>query len=52
MQSECVGLFPVTGQEWGDMFLSADMIRRFREEGRTDLSRLRARLQEAADVAA
>ncbi len=48
--NEAVELFPRQNAQWGDIFLKPDMVRRFKEEGRGDLSRLRERL--LADVAA
>ena len=43
-QQECAKLFPPQNPQWGDIFLSADQVRQFKAEGRSDLSRLRERL--------
>lgn len=43
-QQECVTLFPPQNPKWGDIFLSADQVRQFKAEGRTNLGRLRERL--------
>ena len=44
-QQECVTLFPPQNPQWGDIFLTAEQVRKFKAEGRSDLSRLRERLE-------
>src|SRR5437016_5850507 len=41
---EAVKLFPPANPKWGDVFLKADDVRRFKDEGRGDLARLREQL--------
>ncbi|MFE8597328.1 hypothetical protein [Archangium violaceum] len=37
--------FSATGSTWGDVFLTAAMVQKFRDQGRADLSRLREHLE-------
>jgi hypothetical protein len=46
LQPEAAQLFPPQNPKWGDIFLKAEMVKRFKEEGRGDLLRLREWLTE------
>jgi hypothetical protein len=45
LHDEAVKLFPPQNPKWGDVFLKADAVRRFKDEGRDDLSLLHERLR-------
>jgi hypothetical protein len=45
LRDEAVKLFPPQNPKWGDIFLKAEAVRGFKDEGRDDLTRLHARLR-------
>jgi hypothetical protein len=44
LQDEALELFPPKNPKWGDIFLSADRVKRFKADPRDDLTRLHKRL--------
>ena len=40
LRDEAVACFPEVASEWGNVFLKADQVRQYKDEGRCDLGRL------------